>query len=149
MEEELVRAILIASDPSQGPVHHQALEYLSSVQQHTTDTWRLALALFLDVLPDGTRKYPPQARFYALRMLDDFFDNRYVLSVRNTDDRTRPHKSLLNLDRWIVLSRSVMMRFRRYDKLSCLIYRWNSCTDPLKSELPVRASDHSLLLELL
>jgi exportin-T len=80
MEEELVQAILIASDPSQGSLHHQALEYLANVQQHANDTWRLALALFVDVMPHGVRKYPPQARFFALRMLDDFFENRCVSS---------------------------------------------------------------------
>jgi exportin-T len=73
-----VHAILIASDPSQGSLHHQALDYLSNIQQHANDAWRLALALFVDAMPDGARKYPPEARFFALRILDDFFDNRYV-----------------------------------------------------------------------
>jgi exportin-T len=84
MEEELVQAILIASDPSQTSLHNQALGYLSNVQEHASDTWRLALALFLDVMPDGTRKYPPQARFFALRVLDEFFDNRCVSSFPRT-----------------------------------------------------------------
>jgi exportin-T len=78
MEEDVVQAILIASNPLQGSLHQQALEYLSNIQQHANDTWRLALALYVDVTPDGNRKYPPQARFFALRVLDEFFDSRYV-----------------------------------------------------------------------
>lgn len=79
MEQELgqfVQAILIASDPLQGALHQQALEYISTIQQNVTDTWRLALALFIEAGPHGSRKYPPQARFFALRVLEDFLDNR-------------------------------------------------------------------------
>jgi exportin-T len=81
MDQELdkvVQAILIASDPSQISLHPHALEYLATFQQNANDTWRLALALFVDVAPDGARKYPPQVRFFALRVLEEFFDNRYV-----------------------------------------------------------------------
>ncbi|KAI0955836.1 pre-tRNA nuclear export protein [Taiwanofungus camphoratus] len=80
MEQELgqfVQAILIASDPLQGALHQQALEYISTIQQNVTDTWRLALALFIEAGPHGSRKYPPQARFFALRVLEDFLDNRF------------------------------------------------------------------------
>ncbi|TCD61869.1 pre-tRNA nuclear export protein [Steccherinum ochraceum] len=73
---QLVQAILIAADPTSGNLHQQALEYLASIQQNATNTWRLALSLFVDQGPDGSRKYPPQARFFALRVLDEFFDNR-------------------------------------------------------------------------
>ena len=79
MEQELnqlVQAILIASDPTSGNLHQQALEYLTSVQQNSQNTWRLALSLFVDCSPDGSRKYLPQVRFFALRVLDEFFDNR-------------------------------------------------------------------------
>ncbi|EMD34072.1 hypothetical protein CERSUDRAFT_117585 [Gelatoporia subvermispora B] len=75
--DRLVQAILIASDPSQGSLHQQALEYLSTIQQNAASTWRLALAIFVETGPNGTRKYPPQARFFALRVLDDFLDNRF------------------------------------------------------------------------
>ena len=81
MESELdqvVQAILIASDPSQSALHQQALQYLQNIQQNAASTWRLALALFIDATPDGARKHPPQARFFALRVLDDFLDNRCV-----------------------------------------------------------------------
>lgn len=79
MEQEIdqvVQAIAIASDPAQVSLHQQALAYISTIQQNANETWRLALPLFVDRTPEGARKYPPQARFFALRVLDDFFDNR-------------------------------------------------------------------------
>ena len=78
MEQELnqfVQAILMASDPLQSSLHQQALEYLSAIQQNYS-TWRLALAVFVEEGPNGGRKHPPQVRFFALRVLDDFLDNR-------------------------------------------------------------------------
>ncbi|KAJ6505980.1 armadillo-type protein [Mycena vulgaris] len=80
MEQELdqvVQAITIASDPAQAALHQQALNYLGNIQQNAENTWRLALPLFVDTTADGARKYPPQVRFFALRVLDDFFDNRF------------------------------------------------------------------------
>lgn len=76
---QLVQAIVIASDPTQGSLHNQALEYLSTIQQNSANTWRLALALFVDSNADGSRKYPATARFFALRVLEDFLDNRCVV----------------------------------------------------------------------
>ena len=82
--DQITQAILIASDPSQTSLHAQALEYLSSIQQNAQMAWRWALALFVEPGTEGgDRKYPPQARFFALRVLDDFLDNRLVdLSAR-------------------------------------------------------------------
>ena len=77
--DQLVQAVLIAADPSQGPLHNQALQYLSTIQQNSASTWRLALALFVEVGPDGSRKYPPQVRFFALRVLEEFLENRWVV----------------------------------------------------------------------
>ncbi|KAJ7274411.1 armadillo-type protein [Mycena haematopus] len=80
MEQELdqvVQAINIASDPAQSALHQQALNYLGTIQQNAQNTWRLALPLFVDITTDGVRKYPPQVRFFALRVLDEFFDNRF------------------------------------------------------------------------
>ncbi|PCH42166.1 ARM repeat-containing protein [Wolfiporia cocos MD-104 SS10] len=74
---QLVQAIAIASDPTQGPLHQQALEYLSTIQQNAASTWRLALALFVETGPNGARKYPAQVRFFALRVLDEYLDNRF------------------------------------------------------------------------
>lgn len=79
MEQEtakMAQAIAIASDPSQVPLQQEALAYLGTIQQNSSETWRLALALFTDVNTEGARKYPPQARFFALRVLDDFLGNR-------------------------------------------------------------------------
>lgn len=79
MEQEIdqvVQAIAIAFDQTQISLHPQALDFLGKVQQNANETWRLALKLFVEQNPDGTRKYPSQARFFALRVLDDFLDNR-------------------------------------------------------------------------
>lgn len=76
--EQVVRAISIASDPSQASLHQEALAYLSTIQQNAANTWRLALTLYVDQAPEGGRKYPPSVRFFALRVLEDFFDNRCV-----------------------------------------------------------------------
>jgi exportin-T len=74
--EQIVQAIIIASDPTQVSLHQQALGYVSTFQHNANSTWRLALSLFVDQNAEGSRKYPPQARFFALRVLDEFFDNR-------------------------------------------------------------------------
>lgn len=80
--DQITQAILIASDPSQTSLHAQALEYLSSIQQNAQMTWRWALALFVEQGAEGNeRKYPPQVRFFALRVLEDFLDNRLVHPV--------------------------------------------------------------------
>jgi exportin-T len=74
--DQVVRAILIASDPNQDNLHQQALDYLSSIQQNAGETWGLALNLFVDATPTGERKHPTQVRFFALRVLDDFLEAR-------------------------------------------------------------------------
>ncbi|KAL0955002.1 hypothetical protein HGRIS_003927 [Hohenbuehelia grisea] len=75
--DRVVQAIAIASDPGQVTLHQQALDYLATVQQNANESWKLALSIFVDASPDGSRKYPSQARFFALRVLEDFFDNRF------------------------------------------------------------------------
>jgi exportin-T len=74
--DQVVQAISIASDPSQASLHQEALAYLSTIQQNAGESWTFALTLFVDQASGGERKYPAQARFFALRVLDDFFDNR-------------------------------------------------------------------------
>jgi exportin-T len=74
--EQVVRAISIAFDQTQILLHQEALAYLSTIQANANETWRLALKIFVDQNPDGSRKYPSQARFFSLRVLDDFLDNR-------------------------------------------------------------------------
>ncbi|KAK7050996.1 pre-tRNA nuclear export protein [Paramarasmius palmivorus] len=74
--EKILQAITIASDSSQSSFQ-EALGYLGSIQQNASETWRLALHIFVEASGDGSRKYPPQARFFSLRVLDDFLDNRF------------------------------------------------------------------------
>jgi exportin-T len=74
--DQVVRAILIASEPTQGSLHQQALEYLSNIQKNSGETWGLALNLFVDASPAGERRHPTEARFFALRVLDDFLETR-------------------------------------------------------------------------
>jgi len=74
--DQVVRAILIASDPNQDSLYQQALDYLSTIQQNAGETWGLALNLFVDATPTGERKHPTQVRFFALRVLDDFLESR-------------------------------------------------------------------------
>ncbi|KAH9928319.1 armadillo-type protein [Fomitopsis serialis] len=80
MEQELnqvIQAIAIASDPTQVALHQQALQFLSTIQQNAENTWRLALAIFVETNSNGSRKHAAQARFFALRVLDEFLDNRF------------------------------------------------------------------------
>lgn len=74
--EQVVQAISIAFDQAQISLHPEALAYLSTIQQNANETWRLALKMLVDQDANGTRKYPSQARFFALRLLDDFLDNK-------------------------------------------------------------------------
>ncbi|KZV62903.1 KapM protein [Peniophora sp. CONT] len=75
--EQFVRAIVIAADPSQGALHKQAIEYLQTIQANVKETWQLALNVFVAQGPDGTRRHPVEARFFALKVLDEFLDNKY------------------------------------------------------------------------
>ncbi|KAJ4477161.1 armadillo-type protein [Lentinula aciculospora] len=80
MEEEIdrvVQAITIASDPSQTSLHQQAMVYLNSIEQNASETWRLALPLFADTSSAGARKFSDQVRFFALRVLNEYLDNRF------------------------------------------------------------------------
>jgi len=74
--DQIVQAISIAFDQTQISLHQEALAYLATIQQNANETWRLVLDIFVGQNSDGTRKYPLQARFFALRVLNDFLDNR-------------------------------------------------------------------------
>lgn len=82
--QRIVQAVLVASNPIQQDksIQSQAVNYLSQILQNSQldDVWNLALKLFVDT-DDGAshRKYDPQTRLFALRILDDFLDNRCVL----------------------------------------------------------------------
>lgn len=98
MEQEIdrvVQAIAIAFDQSQISLHQQALAYISSIQQNANETWRLALKLFVEQNADGSRRYPSQARFFALRVLEEFLDNRYVILPFLAGDIGVPYWHLL------------------------------------------------------
>ncbi|KAG5644385.1 hypothetical protein DXG03_008613 [Asterophora parasitica] len=82
--DQVVQAIIIASDPGQVSLHQQALAYIQTIQKNASSTWRLALPIFVERNAEGSRKYPSQARFFALRVLDEFFDNRF----ERLDDET-------------------------------------------------------------
>jgi exportin-T len=96
--EKIVQAITIASDPTQNALHQQALQYLTVVQQNPDSAWRIALSLFVDVTPEGVRKHSAQVRFYALRIFDDFFDNRYGMHLSSRALPTHIHGRFEHLD---------------------------------------------------
>lgn len=74
--EKITQAIAIASDPSRSSFHQHALQYISTIQQNASETWRLALPIFVDRDSEGRKKHTSQTRFFALRVLDEFLDNR-------------------------------------------------------------------------
>lgn len=82
MDEEVTRviqAVYIAADHTQNKeLQNQAIEYLASIQRNAPETWRLGLTLFLESGPDAGQRHPPQVRLWALRLLEDFLDNRWV-----------------------------------------------------------------------
>jgi len=77
MEQEILSAISVASDPRQDRgLQAQALEYLNQVRSNPLETWRVALGLFLESRPDGSRSHDPQTRIFALQVLDDLLESR-------------------------------------------------------------------------
>ncbi|TFK28112.1 KapM protein [Coprinopsis marcescibilis] len=75
--ERVVQAIAIASDPRQTGLYQEALNYIQSIQENANETWRLALEIFVAANGDQGRKYPPQARFWALRVLEEFLEDKF------------------------------------------------------------------------
>ena len=75
--DQVVQAIVVASDPSQAALHQQALQFLSSIEANPSSAWKLGVDLFVDSNPDGTRRHPVQARFFGLRLLERFLDDRF------------------------------------------------------------------------
>lgn len=73
---QIAQAVAIASDPAQAALHHDALQFIAGVQQNASETWRLALPIFVDRDEQGRKRHTPQTRFFALRVLDEFLDNR-------------------------------------------------------------------------
>ncbi|KAH6913077.1 KapM protein [Coprinopsis sp. MPI-PUGE-AT-0042] len=75
--ERVVQAIAIASDPRPTPLYQEALNYIQGIQGNASETWRLALEIFVATNSDQSRKHPAQARFWALRVLEEFLDNKF------------------------------------------------------------------------
>ena len=73
--QQLAQAILIAGDPgSDRALQQQAIEFLNRL--NSEEAWPLALSIFVDAQPDGTRTHSPQVRLFALRILSTFLGNR-------------------------------------------------------------------------
>ena len=78
--DQLLSAIAVVSDPTQNrELQAQAIEYLNTIRTTPQQSWQLALALFVDAKPDGTRTHDPQIRAFALQILDDLLETGYVL----------------------------------------------------------------------
>lgn len=77
----ILHAVHVASSPlnQDKSLQVEAVNYLAEVQQNAyqDQVWALALTLFVDTSTDPLkRKYDPQTRLFALRILDEFLDNR-------------------------------------------------------------------------
>ena len=77
--DQLLSAISVVSDPTHysRELHIQAIEYLNSIRSSPSESWQLALNLFVDAKPDGARTHVAQIRVFALQILDDLLNNRY------------------------------------------------------------------------
>lgn len=75
MESQIVSAIHIAADLTQDrALQSQAVEFLNAVRANAKESCAVALTLFLDQNPDGSRKHNHHVRVFALQLLDDFLD---------------------------------------------------------------------------
>ena len=93
MESQIVSAINIAADPHQDrALKSQAVDFLNAVRVNAKASCTVALTLFLDQNPDGSRKHNHQVRVFALQLLDDFLDARCALVIVTIDEfaRLRP-----------------------------------------------------------
>ncbi|KAG9047337.1 pre-tRNA nuclear export protein [Tulasnella sp. UAMH 9824] len=73
MEAQILSAIRIAADPSQDrALQAQAVEFLNIVRGNARESCGVALTLFLEQNPDGSRKHDIHVRGFALQLLDDF-----------------------------------------------------------------------------
>ncbi|KAG8814048.1 pre-tRNA nuclear export protein [Serendipita sp. 399] len=81
-EEQILQAIAIANDHKlQGQeIHSQAISFLNTVRSDSNQSWRAALALFVATNDDGTRRFGEDVRLFALNILSDFLDIRFVSS---------------------------------------------------------------------
>ncbi|XP_006459374.1 hypothetical protein AGABI2DRAFT_201553 [Agaricus bisporus var. bisporus H97] len=75
--DQIAHAIAVAADPAQATLHPHALQFIADFQHNAHHTWHLALPLFVARNADASKSYSPQTRFFALRVLDEFLDNRF------------------------------------------------------------------------
>jgi len=77
--DQLLSAIAIVSDPTQNRyLQAQAIDYLNTIRTSPEQSWQLALSLFVDTKPDGSKSHNPQIRAFALQIIDDLLNNRRV-----------------------------------------------------------------------
>ena len=87
--EQIEKAILVASDPTQSRLHQEALQFIQDSLKNTQDAWRIGLTFLIETNTDGSRKYQPQVRFYGLRILEDFLDSRFEALPQEMFDQLR------------------------------------------------------------
>lgn len=77
--DQLLSAIAIVSDPTQNrDLQAQAIGYLNTIRTSPEHYWQLALNLFVDTKPGGSRTHDPQIRAFSLQIIDDLLGNRCV-----------------------------------------------------------------------
>ncbi|KAG8712895.1 pre-tRNA nuclear export protein [Ceratobasidium sp. 395] len=76
-EQNILSAIAIASDPAQDrTLQNEAVEYLNTVRAGATETWPVALGLFVGENTEQRAKQSVHVRLFALQVLDELLDNR-------------------------------------------------------------------------
>ncbi|KAF8753377.1 ARM repeat-containing protein [Rhizoctonia solani] len=76
-EQNILSAIGIASDPGQGRnLQNEAVEFLNTVRAGATETWPIALKLFVGDDSASRAKQNVHVRLFALQVLDELLDNR-------------------------------------------------------------------------
>ncbi|QRV89824.1 exportin-T protein [Ceratobasidium sp. AG-Ba] len=76
-EQNILNAIAIASDPAQDrALQNEAVEFLNTVRAGATETWPVALRLFVGDDAAQRAKQSVHVRLFALQVLDELLDNR-------------------------------------------------------------------------
>ncbi|KAG9091743.1 pre-tRNA nuclear export protein [Ceratobasidium sp. UAMH 11750] len=76
-EQNILSAIAIASDPAQDrTLQNEAVEFLNTVRAGATETWPVALRLFVGEDAGQRAKQSVHVRLFALQVLDELLDNR-------------------------------------------------------------------------
>ncbi|SPC63936.1 related to tRNA Exportin [Ustilago sp. UG-2017b] len=84
MEEQLIQAVQIASNPqanARPEVTSQALQFLEHLKTTTHQSWSVGWSVWsARNAEDNGPKYSPNARMFALMLVDDFLGNRISMS---------------------------------------------------------------------